>query len=288
MPQEQPKTKHTAKDSVFTRLFREPGNALKLYQAIHPEDTTATEADCELTTLETILMAGQYNDLGMLVRDRLILLMEAQSTYCPNISLREFMYLAESYKEYVKAHDLNVYSNAPVKIPRPELYVIYTGRKSLESDTFRLSDLYDGSGDVELTVHIIQKRGTGDILDQYIDFCAILDEQITQHGRTEKTARETIRICLERGILVDFLADREKEVVSIMTTLFSQEEVWTTELNNVAKQVRAEGRAEGRVEGRAEGESNTIRKLLKVMSAEDIAVALGKPLEEILAIRQTN
>ena len=65
-----------------------------------------------------------------------------------------------------------------------------------------------------------------------------------------------------------------------MTTLFSQEEVWAVELNNVAKRVRAEGEAKGR----AEAETNTIRKLLKVMPAEDIAAALGKPLKEILAI----
>ena len=277
MPQIQPKTKHTAKDSVFTCLFREPENLLQLYQAIHPEDATTTEADCKLTTLETILMAGQYNDLGMLVRGRLILLMEAQSTYCPNISLREFMYLSESYKEYVETHDLNVYSDAPVKIPRPELYVIYTGRKSLELDVFRLSDLYEGAGDVELTIHIIRKRGTGDILDQYIEFCEIFDEQVVLYGRTEKAATETIKKCIERGVLVSFLSDRRKEVVSIMTTLFSQEEVWTTELNNIAKRVRAEGRAEG--------EFNTIRKMLKVMPAEDVANVLGKSLEEILAIK---
>ena len=30
--------KYTAKDSVFTSLFREPKYLLQLYQALHPED----------------------------------------------------------------------------------------------------------------------------------------------------------------------------------------------------------------------------------------------------------
>ena len=35
--------KYTAKDSVFTSLFREPKYLLQLYQALHPEDHEATE-----------------------------------------------------------------------------------------------------------------------------------------------------------------------------------------------------------------------------------------------------
>ncbi len=35
--------KYTAKDSVFTSLFREPKYLLQLYQALHPEDLEATE-----------------------------------------------------------------------------------------------------------------------------------------------------------------------------------------------------------------------------------------------------
>ena len=34
--------KRRISDSVFTHLFREPEYTLQLYQALHPEDTTAT------------------------------------------------------------------------------------------------------------------------------------------------------------------------------------------------------------------------------------------------------
>ena len=35
--------KYTAKDSVFTDLFRDKKYLLQLYQALHPEDKTATD-----------------------------------------------------------------------------------------------------------------------------------------------------------------------------------------------------------------------------------------------------
>ncbi len=36
--------KYTAKDSLFTDLFRDRKYLLQLYQALHPENTTATES----------------------------------------------------------------------------------------------------------------------------------------------------------------------------------------------------------------------------------------------------
>ena len=59
-----------------------------------------------------------------------------------------------------------------------------------------------------------------------MEFCKIADEQRVLYGPTKKAIQETIRICLERRILVPFLTARQKEVVDIMEMLFSQEQVW--------------------------------------------------------------
>lgn len=56
--------KRTAKDTVFTSLFREKEYLLQLYQSLHPEDTAAREEDLTIITLENILAGGIYNDLG--------------------------------------------------------------------------------------------------------------------------------------------------------------------------------------------------------------------------------
>ena len=97
-----PELKRAVKDSVFTYLFSQPEYARELYLELHPEDTDVTTADFKLVTLENVLAIGQYNDLGLQVRDRLILLVEAQSTYSANIPLRMLMYLANTYKDLLR------------------------------------------------------------------------------------------------------------------------------------------------------------------------------------------
>lgn len=71
--------KTTSKDSVFRDLFGDRKYALQLYQAIHPEDTDVTEADIGNVTIKNIFTDQQYNDLGMTVRGKLLLMLEAQS-----------------------------------------------------------------------------------------------------------------------------------------------------------------------------------------------------------------
>jgi predicted transcriptional regulator len=41
--------------------------------------------------------------------------------------------------------------------------------------------------------------------------------------RLEQTVRETIRICKDRNVLREYLESREKEVVTIMMSLFYEE-----------------------------------------------------------------
>ncbi len=151
--------KYTVKDSVFTYLFKQPEYARKLYLALHPEDTNVTEADCKLVTLENILTTGMYNDVGLQVRDMLILLVEAQSLFSINISLRLLMYLAATYKEYVEEHKLNIYGTAAVRIPCPELYMVYFGEPWDVPEACIVSDLYEGEGGVDLEVKVLRRNG---------------------------------------------------------------------------------------------------------------------------------
>ena len=64
--------------------------------------------------------------------------------------------------------------------------------------------------------------------------------QVKVYGRTEEAAWAAIRICSDRGVLKEYLAGREKEVVSIVTQLFDQE--YASEQFHNARE--AEGREE--------------------------------------------
>ena len=280
--------KRSVKDSVFTYLFKQPEYTRQLYLALHPEDTDVKESDFKLVTLENVLTTGFYNDLGIQVRDRLILLVEAQSTFSVNIALRMLLYLAGTYKEYIEEQKLDLYGSHPVEIPRPELYVVYTGDKKEIPETLHLSDLYQGAGSAEVEVKVLLDDGTGDILDQYVRFCKIADEQREKYGLTQQAIDETIRICIAENVLAPFLASRQKEVLEIMVTLFDQEKIAEIHDDNVAKAARQEGhqlgraegreegRAEGREEGRAEGREEGIRAvvgMLRGMSVEQNQIA---------------
>lgn len=265
--------KRTIKDSVFTLMFKDPAYAIQLYRTLHPEDTAATEADCKIVTLENILTIRQYNDLGLQIRDKLIVMVEAQSTYSPNIPLRLLMYVAETYKEYANEKKLDLYLGKKASIPRPELYMVYCGPKRSMPTTLHLSDLYEGQGDVDLQVTVLARKNDGSILDQYVRFCEICDKNRKEYGPTVEAVKEILRQCKEENILVEFLAAREKEVYDIMVTLFDQERVQAIHEYNVAKDARAEGhhegrregRREGREEGRSEGREDGIRALISTL-----------------------
>lgn len=264
--------KYTAKDSVFSFIFKHPENTRRLYLALHPEDTDVTEADCKLITLEHVLTNGLTNDLGFQVRDKLILLVEAQSKFSVNIVLRMLLYLAATYKEYIEEQKLDLYGSKPVSIPCPELYMIYTGTQKLTSEVLCLSDLYFGRGAAEIEVKVLRNTGTGNIVDQYIRFCEISDTQRKKHGYTMKAVEEILRICREESILMPFLASRRKEVSDIMVTLFNQEHITEIHEYNLVKEARQEGRQEGIQEGLEKGIRAMILTL-KELSADKAATA---------------
>lgn len=65
----------------------------------------------------------------------------------------------------------------------------------------------------------------GDIINQYVLFTKICNEQMKEHGRTRKAVMEAIRICKNRDVLREYLSNRESEVVSIMMVLYDEEEI---------------------------------------------------------------
>lgn len=166
----QPFIKRTIQDSVFTNLFKDKKYLIQLYQALHPEDTTTTEDDIVTVTIQNILTDNSYNDLGILVGDLLLILVEAQSTWSKNIIIRALMYLMQTYNEYFRTQKVNLYSSKKVKIPKPELYVIFTGERSEKPEYISLSEeFFDGQNcAVEAKVKMIYNSEEGDIINQYI------------------------------------------------------------------------------------------------------------------------
>ena len=119
--------KRTVKDSVFTDLFAEPKYLLQLYQSIHPEDVEVKEEDLQTVTLENIFTDDIYNDLGFIKGDKLMVLVEAQSTWTSNIIIRGLEYLVHSYRRYFIENNIDLYKNKKVSLE---------AKKHLHLDTF--------------------------------------------------------------------------------------------------------------------------------------------------------
>jgi len=233
------KAKRTAKNSVFLDLFQDKKNLLALYRTLHPEDTDATEDTLDIVTIDNVLTDNLYNDLGIMAgNNKLLLLLEAQSSWTVNILIRILLYLAQSYHEYFERTSQSLYKSTKVKMPKPELYIIYTGNKGRKSDTLTLSkEFFDGADiDIEVRAKVIYESDTEDIINQYIIFCKVFDEQRKLYGMTEKAVKETIRICKDRNILKEYLMSREVEVVTIMMSLFDDEQIMRTYAKDMARE----------------------------------------------------
>ena len=243
------------KDSVFTALFSERKYLKQLCRVLKPDVTEKELETLSIVTLENALVYGLYNDLGFMIGDYILFLVEAQSTWSVNIVIRVAMYYFETIRQYVAENNINIYGKK-IKLPKPVFYVVYTGKeKHRETEYISLAEEYfDGDDSVmDVKVKVIHSCGEGNILDQYIEFTKICDEQVKLHGRTNKAIKEIIRICVEKDILKEFLISREKEVIDMMTTLFDEETIMKAVLEEKDRE-RAEARAEGERLGRAEGE----------------------------------
>ncbi len=277
---EKKNVKYTIKDSVFTSLFREKKYLLQLYQALHPEDKETKEEDLTNITIENVLMNGQHNDLGFMAGDRSLILAEAQTTWTMNIIVRALLYLAQTYREYLDEKNADLYGSVKVRLPRPELYVIYTGEREERPKTASLTEEFFQGEECALEVKVKMLYGDDswkdvgydeerDIINQYIAFTKVYNEQRKLNGRTKETITETIRICKDRNLLKEYLESREKEVRDMMFTLFDEERLREIHDASIAR----EAAEKATKEAARETERATIEKMIKKgkLTAEEIA-----------------
>ena len=281
--------RRTIKDSVFTNLFQDKKYLMQLYQALHPEDSDVTEDKLTDITIKNVLTDNIYNDLGFIVGNRLVILVEAQATWTMNIIVRALMYMVQTYHDYFERTKQNLYKSKKVQMPVPEIYVIYTGSKKTRPEEISLSQEFFNEKEscIEVRVKMLYDGKEGDIINQYVLFTKVCDEQIALYGRTQKAVQEAIRICKDRNVLKEYLSNREKEVVDIMMVLYDEQEVLRSyiesELYEARLKGRQEGLQEGRQEGRQEGKIEIAKKLLEMrkLSYDEIVKTSGLTMEEI-------
>ena len=270
--------KRTIKDSVFTNLFQDKKYLLQLYKALHPEDTDITEDKLTDITIKNVLTDNTYNDLGFVVReDKIVILVESQSTWTMNIIIRALMYMVQTYHDYFDRTKQNLYKSKKVKLPVPEIYVIYTGdRKTRPSEVSLAKEFFEGEQScIDVKVKMIYDGEDGDIINQYVIFTKVCNEQIAIHGRSQMAVLEAIRICRDRNVLAEYLGSKAKEVVDIMMVLYDEQEVMRSYVESEVYEATQEARQDEKIE--------IAKRLLRMrkLSYDEIAIASELAVEDI-------
>ena len=138
------------KSRLFSFIFGRDENrqwALSLYNAIHGTSHQDISA-ITINTIEDVVCMGMKNDLSFLVSETVSLyrsmeLYEQQSTFNPNMPVREFMYAARLYDKFIHSSRLNRYGKKLLPLPIPKLVVFYNGTDEKEDETvLSLSDAF--------------------------------------------------------------------------------------------------------------------------------------------------
>ena len=129
------------------------------------------------------------------------------------------------------------------------------------SETVSLNDIYfGGKAPIDLRVNVLDKVNDT-IYGQYIGFCRIFNEQRRLHGNSIECAKETIRVCREKGYLSSYLQTREKEVITMLDELFDEDALREAYIKAKVKKEYEEARKEER--------ADLISKLIKAGFSEE-------------------
>lgn len=265
----------TYKDRVFRMLFKKKKRLLELYNALND---TAYDDEDELTvnTLENVIYLKMKNDVSFIIGCDMCLY-EHQSSYCPNMPLRGFLYFADLYKKYIGNADLS--TNRRIMLPTPRYVIFYNGSERREEEfTQYLSESFeDDGGCIELTVRtlninyghnkeLLEKCPT---LNEYAQFVSIIRTNLKYMSLSE-AMEKTIEECISQDILRDFLMEQKSEVVAMSIYEYNEE--------YVMRVTYEEGEIAGYKRGKADGhEQNLIHNIEAAM--KNLGINLEKACE---------
>ncbi len=270
------------KDRLFSFMFGSAENrgwTLSLYNAVNGSNYTDAEA-IEIKTIREVLYLGMHNDVSFQILDEMNLY-EQQSSFNPNMPLRQMQYSGNLYERFIEENRLNKFGSTLLKLPVPKLITFYNGKKDEPDEKIlRLSDSFPGgrAGDIEVTVRMLNINYGHN--RKLLDECKPLKEYSWLIAEIKKNKkRMDMEHAVDKAIndmpgdydIKPFLECHRSEVQGMLLTEYN--EVEAMEL------FREEGRVEGLELGRQEERANTERERKRADEAE----ARIKELEALLS-----
>ena len=252
------------KDSLFRSIFNNEEGLLELINAI--QGTNYTDASIiKINTLDDVFFKAMKNDISFTVNEKLVVLIEHQSTINDNMPLRLLLYIARIYEKIADMKDR--YKASLKKIPKPQFIVLYNGEAPFPKEkTIKLSDMFEKIDDddlipLDLTVKVLninkgvnpELEGKSETLNAYVTFTAKAREYEKEHMR-EEALRLAVAYCIENGIMTDYFRHNASEVANMFMTEYSIED---------AIEVAHE-------EGKEKGQSYVLELMAQGLSYEEI------------------
>lgn len=239
-------------------------NLLSLYNAVNGSNYKDPD-QLEIVTLENAVYMGMKNDLSFLI-DTSILLYEHQSTYNPNMPLRDLFYISSEYQKLVDKKTL--YSSQLQKIPAPSFIVFYNGTEREEDSWVNyLSESFETLPDepnLELKVvtlninegHNPKLMEQCQTLREYAQYVAKV-RHYTDRMPLNEAVTLAVNDCINERILEEFLRQNRSEVIAMSIFEYNKEEE--------ERKIRKAEYEAGKKAGFAEGESRGTERVLQLI-----------------------
>lgn len=210
------------KSDVFSMLLSEPTYALDVYNALN--DSHHTDPDkVQIKKLEKGILLSMYNDASFLL-DSYLNLYEHQSSYNPNMPLRQLIYYVHILLDIIKENRYNLYGTKKINIPTPRFIVFYNGLENRpEIEEMHLSDAYTHKEDfyqlnLTCTVYNINPGMNPNLIkiSKVLGGYTIFVEKVRKYEglntQLQNAIERAIEECINEDILTDFFKEHRVEV----------------------------------------------------------------------------
>lgn len=270
------------KSDVFSMLLQDKKRAMEIYNAINGTDYDDPEL-VEMTTLDDKSFSLTVRNDASFILDANLSLYEHQSTYCPNMPLRDLLYFASIIQKQIKAQKRDIYGGRILKIPVPHFVVFYNGKEDAPDQyDLRLSDAFEKetkNPEIELVCHVYNINNGKNVpllskcqtLREYMYFVDMVRKNNEISGNLEDAIEKAINQCMEENVLRDFLAQHREEVMHVMTLDYTFERRLEMQRAEAIEDGERIGKEIGKEIAKEEKLSEQIRKKIQK----------GKPLDQI-------
>ena len=257
------------KDSMFRDYFNDRTRLLSLCNALLGTNFTNPD-ELEINTLDGVFFSQIKNDLSCLIQNRLIIIIEHQSTVNENMPLRMLFYITELLKRRFKGKHHKLYNEQLIQLPKPEFFVIYNGNAPEEDyRELKLSSAFeDEDSMLELTVKVYNVNAGRN--EELLKSCKYLNNYCIFINRVrynlgigisiKEAIVEAVRYCKSSDVMKEYLESKEGELIDMIDFEFDineAKEVWREEAIAIGEAIgEAKGEAKGEVKGKAEALRN--------------------------------